>query len=486
MKNGQLVPVKLKASTKGAHQAVFRRLMTDLDKQDWDDNSIPILRQADIVMAYFRETERKTSLDIERDRTVQDEAEGAVAGRDDDDEEINSRGGTVSKAANVVRARDKSSELKNVKSSYANKISSLTATWFGWKVFAESLGTDVLESYQGTHQPGQLGLMQAKAANKEVQANRTTNPWEAIPSWELFERFLPKVKEVFKATSTDYLACFLQVHLFGLRDNLGGIEIRDTDGTVFDSNIGDPSRKDWYNKRTGRLYISHFKTENTAMGQPYDFQLPPMLRSAIDVTLAPGAPEANREYLVNIGVGNPTRKGKAGLPLPVSDKIKRSFRAAGFVYKAPKQGRLADFTPGILQIRHAQVMFKYRQWRSKDKTLTEEQISQKIAGFFNHSSDISRGYKRLTFDSLTEPLATKQGISSSSPAPPARPLPPIEEAEGAGESGESGGSSGGAATWGAKGQRSTRKPRQAAPKPPAPAVPTRQRNTRTRRTPAKA
>ncbi len=116
---------------------------------------------------------------------------------------------------------------------------------------------------------------------------------------------------VFKATSTDYLACLLQVHLFGLRDNLGGILIRNTDGGVFDPTIGDPSRKDWYNRRTGRLYISHFKTENTATGQLYDFQLPPMLRSAIDVTLAPGAPDAKREYLVNIGVGKPTHKGKA-------------------------------------------------------------------------------------------------------------------------------------------------------------------------------
>ena len=102
MKNCQLVPAKLKTSTKEAHQATFRRLMTDLAKQDWDDNAIPILRQADRVMAYFHETERKTSLDIERDRTVRDEAEGTVAGRDDDDEEINSSGGTVSKAANVV------------------------------------------------------------------------------------------------------------------------------------------------------------------------------------------------------------------------------------------------------------------------------------------------------------------------------------------------------------------------------------------------
>ena len=412
MKNGELVPMKLKDSTKNAHQLTIKRLVTDCSKQDLYVNAIPILRQSDRVMAYFRETERKTSLDIERDRTVQDAAEGAVAGKDDDDEEISSRGGTVSRAANVVRARDKSSELKNVKTSYANKLASIVATWFGWKLFAESLGTDVLESYQGTFQPGSFKLLAAKQANKEVQGNRTNNPWEAIPSWELFNRFLPKVKEVFKATSTNYLACLLQVHLFGLRDNLGGVEIRETDGTIFDSNIGDPSRKDWFNKRTGRLYISHFKTENTAMGQPYDFQLPPMLRDAINVTLAPGAPEANREYLVNIGVGKPTRKGKAGLPLPVSDKIKRSFRAAGLIYKAPKQGRLVDYAPGILEIRHSQVMFKYREWRKKDRTLTEEQISQKIAGFFNHSYDISRGYKHLTFDSLTDPLAIKQGISS--------------------------------------------------------------------------
>jgi hypothetical protein len=141
---------------------------------------------------------------------------------------------------------------------------------------------------------------------------------------------------VFKATSTDYLACLLQENLFGLRDNLGGILIRDTDGGVFDPTIGDPSRKDWYNRRTGRLYISHFKTKHTAMGQPYDFQLSPLLRSAIDVTLAPGAPEAKREYLVSIGVGEPTRKGKPGLPLPVSEKIKRFFRATGLIYKAPK------------------------------------------------------------------------------------------------------------------------------------------------------
>jgi hypothetical protein len=44
-------------------------------------------------------------------------------------------------------------------------------------------------------------------------------------------------------------------------------------------------------------------------------------------------------------------------------------------------------------------MSKYWEWREKDRTLAEEQI-------FNNNSDISRGYKRFTFDSLTDPLAT--------------------------------------------------------------------------------
>ncbi len=61
-----------------------------------------------------------------------------------------------------------------------------------------------------------------------------------------------------------------------------------------------------------------------------------MLRDAINVTLALDAPEAKRKYLVNIGVGKPTHTAKAGLPLPISDKIKRSFRAAGLIYKTPK------------------------------------------------------------------------------------------------------------------------------------------------------
>ena len=89
----------------------------------------------------------------------------------------------------------------------------------------------------------------------------------------------------------------------------------------------------------------------------------------------------------------------------------------------------------ILEIRHSQVMFKYRQWRKKNRTIMEEQISPKNAGSFNQCSDISRGYKHLTFDSFTDPLTTKQSISSSPPALTA-PLSPIDES--AGDMGDSG------------------------------------------------
>ena len=72
-----------------------------------------------------------------------------------------------------------------------------------------------------------------------------------------------------------------------------------------------------------------------------------------------------------------------------------------------KKGELANHIIGVLEIRHAQVMFKYRQYKEKIPNRTETKISEKTAGYFNHSFEIARGYKRLTLDSLGDPLATK-------------------------------------------------------------------------------
>ena len=175
----------------------------------------------------------------------------------------------------------------------------IISTFKVWSRFAKSLGTDALQQYEGTFDEGQLGFKQAKQADNEAAANRTKNALQAIPSLKLLFSYLPKIKDVFGAASPTYLACVLQVHLFGLRDNLGGIEIRETDGGFFDPSIGDGSRKDWYNRNTGQLYISHFKTQGSAAGRPYDFMLKGDVRKAVDDTLAPGAPRADRNYLNN-------------------------------------------------------------------------------------------------------------------------------------------------------------------------------------------
>ena len=89
-----------------------------------------------------------------------------------------------------------------------------------------------------------------------------------------------------------------------------------------------------------------------------------------------------------------------------------------------KSGQLKPTTPGPLDIRHAQVGEKYEAYKRKYPRLTETQLSEKIAVFFNHGSDVSRGYLRKTFDSLDDPLATKKGVSPNAVAEiPARDPP---------------------------------------------------------------
>ncbi len=90
-----------------------------------------------------------------------------------------------------------------------------------WKLFGDAMGTDVLAMYEGTFAAGELGFRQAKATVDEAAKHRTNNALNAIPSLKLFISYLPKIKEKFGAGSTTYLACFLQVRLWVLRDNWG-------------------------------------------------------------------------------------------------------------------------------------------------------------------------------------------------------------------------------------------------------------------------
>ena len=51
----------------------------------------------------------------------------------------------------------------------------------------------------------------------------------------------------------------------------------------------------------------------------------------------------------------------------------------------------------------------HRTASQTNPSLTPAQISEKIAGYFQHSNDINQGYLRRTFDSLDDPLARKGG-----------------------------------------------------------------------------
>ncbi len=102
---------------------------------------------------------QKSDVAIEADRTVQDKAEGALAGADDsDDEEVSSGPVAKSKAGAKVRQRNKSPALKNATPTYGNKLASIVSTFRAWKVFRVSLGTDVMNQYKGTFGEGEDGL----------------------------------------------------------------------------------------------------------------------------------------------------------------------------------------------------------------------------------------------------------------------------------------------------------------------------------------
>ncbi len=151
------------------------------------------------------------------------------------------------------------------------------------------------------------------------------------------------------------------------------------------------------------MYIGYFKTNKSRMGTPYDFQLKdiPELKNAIDHTLRPDHPQADRKYLVGVGVK------KDGLPGFVGEKINAAFQSAGLVCNQIHQCELKATSPGPNVIRHAQIVWKQRDLQRKNPSLTASQISDRIAGFFNHGNDINQGYIRKTFDSLDDLLAHK-------------------------------------------------------------------------------
>jgi hypothetical protein len=175
------------------------------------------------------------------------------------------------------------------------------------------------------------------------------------------------------------------------------------------------------------------------MGTPYEFDLDQEMRDAIEVTLAPEATKAKRKYILDIGVD------KEGLPEPVGKKHIWFRKGRADLQKGEEWGaqgpcpRNPRYPPcsGHVQVPPIQ---------RKTGHETEDYMSKSIAKYFNHIFDIANDYKRLTFDSLSDPLSTKRDITSSTreaprTAAPPSPIAPIEEGDGDSEGG--GESSGG-------------------------------------------
>jgi hypothetical protein len=157
MKDGELVAAKYKPRYTKQVRATFRTIREEFANQKLDDNAVPTLKKVDEVLAFLRGKHAKSKQQIEANMTVQDSAEGVVAGKDDDnDEEVSSVPRVIpriimSKLATNVRAREKNSILKNITGNYSGKIGHITTTFGAWKIFRDSLGTDVLQQYRGTY-----------------------------------------------------------------------------------------------------------------------------------------------------------------------------------------------------------------------------------------------------------------------------------------------------------------------------------------------
>ena len=115
------------------------------------------MRDAKELMHRLAEVNSKSDIAIEADRTVHAEAEGAVAGENADHDEEFSLPVCKERGGAKVRQRDKSSALKNVTSSYGNKLADILSIFRAWGVFRDSLGIDFMNLYQGIYGENEMG-----------------------------------------------------------------------------------------------------------------------------------------------------------------------------------------------------------------------------------------------------------------------------------------------------------------------------------------
>jgi hypothetical protein len=91
MQDGRLVSETYSKFYLDHVRRTLRQIRTEFAKAHPDDNAVPVIRDAEGVMAWLRAKITKTIIQVEADATAMDSSVGRVAGHDDDDDEEVSR-----------------------------------------------------------------------------------------------------------------------------------------------------------------------------------------------------------------------------------------------------------------------------------------------------------------------------------------------------------------------------------------------------------
>jgi hypothetical protein len=202
-------------------------------------------------------------------------------------------------------------------------------------------------------------------ARVDKQTSRTEAAGSTIPSMKLIREVLQQMGPPPPSRVTQrYMAAKLQATIVGLRDNLGGVVVRDTDG---------PEDGDWYNRTTGRLYIKDFKTS-------VDFP-------AYDIVLSEDLRDLIRRWLGSSAYKQTNKKG--------GDFLITSAKKTGpLVSKAFADAGLPHTT--LMTIRHS--MSTAMQAEQGNGQAAADRVGKQ----FKHSSFQAFGYRRLTADTVEE------------------------------------------------------------------------------------
>ena len=111
---------------------------------------------------------------------------------------------------------------------------------------------------------------------------------------------------------------------------------------------------------------------------------------------------------------------KTGLLAKAGVKIMKAFIDAGLKYNMIYKGKPTGTSTKPLDIRHSKIGMMHRAASGKNPSLTPTQISDKMAGYFQHSNDINQDYFRRMFGSMGTALA-KKGVPLSTIEEKARP-----------------------------------------------------------------